>query len=389
MAEVSQRAWRIPGQRTKRLAWGYTITLNGKRTKAYRSEWTREDAEKALAAVQLQIDQSKPADDVLMFGQAVERYLQAKAHKRSLKEITRCLALFTSRFGADAPLSSVTASRISAAAVNRPLQMLKALTPHGPQRVGSPAIGASHSHGARARGPSALAHPEEAERLLAECRASRNTDLVDLVEFSLFTGLRQAEALGLAWERVERSRGVVLLEVTKSGKRRGVPLNGRADAVLLRRGQQSSGLVFGSSRFAAFRSSWEYAVERAKLVDFHWHDLRHTFASWSVQMGASLQEVKDLLGHSNLAMTLRYAHLAPSSCVRRSRASMMSWPSRRRSAPRRAQAGRMSPRTVLCWSPSPRSSCRSVVAHTCCSCPRPSTGSCCWPAVPGRVATRF
>jgi hypothetical protein len=159
MAEVSQRAWRIPGQRTKRLAWGYTITLNGKRTKAYRSEWTREDAEKALAAVQLQIDQSKPADDVLMFGQAVERYLQAKAHKRSLKEITRCLALFTSRFGADAPLSSVTASRISAAAVNRPLQMLKALTPHGPQRVGSPAIGASHPHGARARGPSALAHP--------------------------------------------------------------------------------------------------------------------------------------------------------------------------------------------------------------------------------------
>lgn len=44
-----------------------------------------------------------------------------------------------------------------------------------------------------------------------------------------------------------------------------------------------------------FRTAWEGAVERAQLVDFHFHDLRHTFASWDVQRGASLQEVKDLL----------------------------------------------------------------------------------------------
>ncbi|HZC68547.1 MAG TPA: site-specific integrase [Nitrospirales bacterium] len=152
---------------------------------------------------------------------------------------------------------------------------------------------------------------EEAERLLAECQASKNPGLLDLVEFSLFTGLRQAEALELTWDRVERSRGVIRIEKTKSRKRREVPLNSRADAVLLRRVPKAEGLVFGTARYAHFRSSWECAVQRAKLVDFHWHDLRHTFASWSVQRGASLQEVKDLLGHSNLAMTLRYAHLAP------------------------------------------------------------------------------
>jgi hypothetical protein len=107
-----------------------------------------------------------------------------------------------------------------------------------------------------------------------------------------------------------RARGVILLDVTKSGKRREVPLNSRADAVLARRGSKSSGLVFGTRKWDHFRSAWERAVDRAKLVDFHFHDLRHTFASWAVQRGASLQEVKDLLGHHSLAMTLRYGHLA-------------------------------------------------------------------------------
>ena len=60
-------------------------------------------------------------------------------------------------------------------------------------------------------------------------------------------------------------------------------MNSRADAVLARRGSKSAGF----------------------------HDLRHTFASWAVQRGASLQDVKDLLGHHSLAMTLRYGHLAP------------------------------------------------------------------------------
>jgi integrase len=121
----------------------------------------------------------------------------------------------------------------------------------------------------------------------------------------------RGEVLHLAWERVDRARGVILLDVTKSGKRREVPLNSRADAVLARRGSKSSGLVFDTRKWDHFRSAWERAVDRAKLVDFHFHDLGHTFASWAFQRGASLQEVKDLLGHHSLAMTFRCGHLAP------------------------------------------------------------------------------
>ena len=64
--------------------------------------------------------------------------------------------------------------------------------------------------------------------MLDACRQSRNADLIDLVELALFTGMRRGELLELDWERVDRARGMVLLEVTKSGRGREVPLNSRA-----------------------------------------------------------------------------------------------------------------------------------------------------------------
>src|SRR4029453_6196335 len=64
-------------------------------------------------------------------------------------------------------------------------------------------------------------------------------------------------------------------------------------------------------RWGKIRTAFESAVESAKVDDFRFHELRHTFASWAVQRGASLHELKDLLGHSSLAMVMRYAHLAP------------------------------------------------------------------------------
>ena len=222
------------------------------------------------------------------------------------------------------PLAAITASRISeckghrlstvsGATVNRSLALLRHLLRLAREEWelldGVPRIRMEREAEGRLR----WLTPEEATRLLSACRDSRNADLTDLVEFALFTGMRRGEVLGLTWERVDRARGVVLLDgtSTKSRRRREVPLNSRADAVLARRGSKSTGLVFGTHRWDHFRTAWNLAVERAKLMDFHFHDLRHTFASWAVQRGATLQEVKDLLGHSSLAMVMRYAHLSP------------------------------------------------------------------------------
>src|SRR4029434_8854882 len=62
--------------------------------------------------------------------------------------------------------------------------------------------------------------------------------------------------------------------------------------------------------YRSFRSAFERAVRKAGLVDFTFHDLRHTFASRLVMRGVDLPTVKELLGHKTIAMTLRYTHLS-------------------------------------------------------------------------------
>jgi integrase len=334
---VRRRMWtrRGPtGHQVKVVSWGFTVQVNGKQQKRFSSEWTKEAAQEALAKFLLEKDQPKAKP--ITFADAAERYEQAKARKRSLREDKKTLKRLLAHFGRETRLDQLTADVISqyrdqrfaagsrnrkgedqkplplsTAAVNRELALLRHLLRLAHEEWGALAAVPKIRLEKEPQGRLRWLTPEEANRLLAKCRKAKNLVLAELVEFCLFTGLRQAEALGLTWERVDRSRGVVLLELTKSGRRREVPLNSEADAVLVRRSPRPTGLVFGTSSWHAFRSYWEDAVTAAKIDNFRFHDLRHTFASWAVQRGATLQEVKDLLGHSSLAMVMRYAHLSP------------------------------------------------------------------------------
>src|SRR5262249_46508582 len=108
MAQVNQRLWKLPGQRTKRKAWGFTAQINGKQVRRYKAEWTHDDAEAELAKALLQIEPEKPKGPGITLAHAVERYLASKARKRSINEDRRQLNLLKAEFGGETQLAEIT-----------------------------------------------------------------------------------------------------------------------------------------------------------------------------------------------------------------------------------------------------------------------------------------
>ncbi len=148
--------------------------------------------------------------------------------------------------------------------------------------------------------------PDEEVRLLAACARSRNPYLAKIVTVALETGLRRGELLDLTWDRVDLSRGVIRLELTKSGRRREVPMRQVVYDILAGLPGAREGRVWPD---ADIRTAWDNAVIQAKLDDFHFHDAR--LPSWFVMRSGSIPALKEILGHATLGMTMRYAHLAP------------------------------------------------------------------------------
>lgn len=170
---------------------------------------------------------------------------------------------------------------------------------------------------------------EEAERLIAEASKEerKSPHLADFIRLALHTGCRKNELLKLSWDRVDLEAGWLRLEGenTKNGKRRMVPLSAVALSALESRARfraehcPTSPWVFShrnGDRVQFLQNGFESACKRAGITDFRVHDMRHTCASWLVSAGVSLLEVRDLLGHSSIEMTERYAHLSPDNLSR-------------------------------------------------------------------------
>jgi integrase len=140
-----------------------------------------------------------------------------------------------------------------------------------------------------------------------------------MVLLALNTGMRRGELFSLIWSAVDLEAGIVTVraESAKSGQTRRIPLNTEAVTVLTtwrkRQADAADGFVFpgdDGKRLTNVTKSWGGVVKAAKLVNFNFHDLRHTFASRLVQAGTDLNTVRELLGHSEIKTTLIYAHLA-------------------------------------------------------------------------------
>jgi integrase len=157
---------------------------------------------------------------------------------------------------------------------------------------------------------------DERERLMEACRTSNNPYLYPAVVLALSTGTRKMESMGLYWKDIDFQRQTIILHDTKNGERRTLPLKGHALELIqqLSNGRRmDSDFVFPSQNGKKpfdLRRAWVAAMKNADITNFHWHDLRHSAASYLAMNGATLAEIAEILGHKTLSMVKRYAHLS-------------------------------------------------------------------------------
>jgi integrase len=147
--------------------------------------------------------------------------------------------------------------------------------------------------------------------------------LCEIIVFALNTGLRQGELLSLEWNRVNLFHKTILIEKTKNSKPKTVPLNQIAMDVILRKSEEKvrrikNDFVFVSSHGTKIdrhnlRRAFNSAVRKAEIVDFKFHDLRHSFCTKLAQRGVDIYKIAKLAGHEDIRMTQRYSHHCPES----------------------------------------------------------------------------
>jgi integrase len=151
----------------------------------------------------------------------------------------------------------------------------------------------------------------ESERLL---KAVKGT-LRSLTQVALNTGMRRGELFHLKWKEVDFRNEIVRVVDSKNGESRELPMNETLRTTLKGIPRRLGSVYVFPGRTGEHlkdvSKGFKKALKAAQIEDFRFHDLRHTFASRLIMAGADLATVRELLGHKNIKMTLRYAHLAP------------------------------------------------------------------------------
>jgi len=153
----------------------------------------------------------------------------------------------------------------------------------------------------------------ERKRLFKACKASKWNKLYLLVLMAITTGARRGELLSLRWNNLDIDKQTAYVVTSKNGEPKVLPLTTSVIRELQKFSPNDSSLIFASeikpNKPYFFYKQWNRVREEAELVDFRFHDLRHTTASYLAQNGATLIEIAEILGHKDISVTKRYAHL--------------------------------------------------------------------------------
>lgn len=155
----------------------------------------------------------------------------------------------------------------------------------------------------------------ETERLLGALEVMPNQQAANAIRLLLLTGARRSEVFGAKWSEFDLELGVWTKPAGRVKTRRDtrVPLSQPAIALLTEmQNERTSEYLFPTrtgSHIKDINSPWRWLVKNAELHDFRIHDLRHSFASFLVSDGETLETIGRLLGHTQAQTTARYAHL--------------------------------------------------------------------------------
>lgn len=252
-----------------------------------------------------------------------ERYMEhAKANKRSWLRDQQMLEHLKKFFGAERQLSEVGAAEIenyklhrrktvSGSTVNRELALLKRMFNLantwdlylGANPVKKVKFFREFNTGLR------VLSEEEERKFLQHAMPC----VQDLARFALNTGLRIGEIFSLRWSQVDMEQRILTVFAPKTGKLREVPLNAESHKVLQAWSHnRRNEFVFYNPEtgkpFVDLKAGFLLACKKAGITEVTWHTLRHTFASRLVNRGVDIVTVKELLGHSTITVTMRYAH---------------------------------------------------------------------------------
>jgi integrase len=161
----------------------------------------------------------------------------------------------------------------------------------------------------------------EREKMLDMKNLAFVDHLKPMVIVSLNTGIRRGSLFRLLWSDIDFQEKNLTIRavIAKGGRDIQIPMNDLLTKTLEAWKEQTrtddNGLVFpspkGGAVFNNVRRAWENLLKMADIKNFRWHDMRHDFASQLVMKGVDLNTVRELMGHADMKMTLKYAHLAP------------------------------------------------------------------------------
>lgn len=297
--------------------WQYSFAINGVRFRGSTGCKGKREAQIVEAEKRHEIKNRKTHKDPWRIRDCFGAYWDEHAkHKRSSMFVFRKLDALTRILGAETMITDLTNANIldyrakrrgeglEAASVNRDFNCLKAALNHAHVMHGQtvPPLAWKKLRAEEPPGRKRFLSQKEYQRLLE----AADEGMQRLIVFAVSTGLRKANILNLDWKEVDLSSARITVTV-KGDKLHVVRMTAQLRAMLART-RDRKGQVFDTKNF---RKRWDAAVKGAALEDFRFHDLRHTFASWARMAGADIADICDALGHSSVAVTMRYAHIEP------------------------------------------------------------------------------